>query len=54
MVFHVFAEISVFGLGLSAAHILSIGAALVLSFLVLLVIICVLVKRYEQYERNTR
>lgn len=44
-------EISVFGLGLSAAHILSIGAALVLSFLVLLVIICVLVKRNRRHRK---
>uniref|UniRef100_K1S0Y7 Protein rogdi n=1 Tax=Magallana gigas TaxID=29159 RepID=K1S0Y7_MAGGI len=44
-------EISVFGLGLSAVHILSIGAALVLSFLVLLVIICVLVKRNRRHRK---
>lgn len=44
-------EISLFGLGLSAVHILSIGTALVLTFIVLLVIICVLVRRNRPHRK---
>lgn len=44
-------EISLFGLGLSAVHLLSIGTALVLSFIVLLVILCVLVKRNRRHRK---